>query len=312
LAETTELNPREKIGGNLPPIAAEIARYEGDFAAVTTAFLAEEYAKQPQIVAALMAEATALMRDENGELKKIEDDETKDKVKSLIKRIRDANKVLEAAHSKEKQPYLRGGQAVDQWFFGMMDKCVRRAKGNRAGAADILNDELTDYDTRLLEAERERRRKVAEEEAEKARKGQAEADRLAREARERQAEADRARKPQTVEQKQGVAAEVAAAASEAKVEAAISASKAEAAHVDTLAKPADIMRSRGADGTLSTMATEPYAVVEDEALLDKEALWPFVPLDAKEQAFRAWAKTNGYSKQMAGGKCGRKPKSLVK
>lgn len=309
--ETAE-KPRG-IGDNQPPIAALIAKYEGDFAADTMAYLNEEYAKQPEIVASLMAEASALMRDpETGELKKIVDDETKDKVKSLIKRIRDANKVLSAAHETEKQAYLRGGQAVDQFFFGLMDKCARRAKGNRAGAADILNDELTDYDTRLLEAERERRRKIAEEEAEKARKAQAEADRLAREARERQAEADRARKPQTVEQKQGVAAEVAAAASEAKVEAAIGAGKAEAAHVDTLAKPADIMRQRGADGTLSTMATEPYAVVEDEAQLDKEALWPFVPLAAKEQAFRAWAKNNGYTKQMPGGKCGRKPKSQVR
>ena len=32
------------------------------------------------------------------------------------------------------------------------------------------------------------------------------------------------------------------------------------------AKPADIMRTRGADGTMSTMGTEPYAVVENAAL----------------------------------------------
>jgi hypothetical protein len=305
-------NPREKIGGNLPPIAAEIARYEGDFAAVTTAFLAEEYAKQPQIIASLMAEATALMRDENGELKKINDDDTKDKVKSLIKRIRDANKVLDAAHETEKQPYLRGGQAVDQFFFGLMDKCVRRAKGNRAGAADVLNDELTDYDTRLLEAERERRRKIAEEEARKAKAAQDEADRLARDAEEKRLEAERARKPEKIEQKEQAAEKVEAAASGAKVEAAIATGRAEEAHIDTLAKPADIMRSRGTDGTLSTMATEPYAVVEDEAQLDKNVLWPFITLAAKEQAFRAWAKNTGYTQQMAGGKCGRKPKSQVR
>ncbi len=305
-------NPREKIGGNLPPIAAEIARYEGDFAAVTTAFLVEEYAKQPQIVASLMAEATALMRDENGDLKKINDDETKDKVKSLIKRIRDANKVLDAAHETEKQPYLRGGQAVDQFFFGLMDKCVRRAKTNRAGAADILNDELTDYDTRLLNAEMERRRVAAAEEARKAKAAQDEADRVAAEAEQRRLEAERARKPEIIEKKEEVAQQTETAASAAKVEATIATGRAEEAHIDTLAKPADVMRSRGADGTLSTMATEPYAVVQDAALLDKNALWPFIPLAAKEQAFRAWAKNNGYSVQMAGGKCGRKPKSQVR
>ena len=308
----TDLDPRERIGGNLPPIAAEIAHYEGDFAAVTTAFLAEEYAKQPQIVAALMAEATALMRDEKGDLKKINDDETKDKVKSLIKRIRDANKVLDAAHETEKQPYLRGGQAVDQFFFGLMDKCVRRAKTNRAGAADILNDELTDYDTRLLNAEMERRRAAAAEEARKAKAAQDEADRIAAEAEQKRLEAERARKPEIIEKKEEVAQQVETAASAAKVEATIATGRAEEAHIDTLAKPADVMRSRGADGTLSTMATEPYAVVEDAALLDKNALWPFIPLAAKEQAFRAWAKNHGYTQQMAGGKCGRKPKSQVR
>ena len=53
-----------------------------------------------------------------------------------------------------------------------MDKCVRRAKGNRAGAADILNHEPTDYDTRLLNVEMERRRGAAAEEARKAKAAQ--------------------------------------------------------------------------------------------------------------------------------------------
>lgn len=301
------------IGGNLPPIAAEIARYEGDFAAVVTAFLNEEYGKHEGIVAELLAEATALMRDPvTGELKRINDNDTKDKVKSLIKRMRDEAKALEAFHEKEKTPYLRGGQAVDQRFFGWIDKLARRAKTNRPGAADILNDELTDYDTRVLEAERERRRQIAAEEARKAQEAQAEADRLAREAEQRRLEAERARKPEIVEQKQEVAKTIAVAAGEARVEAAIVAGKAEAAHIDTLAKPADIMRQRGADGTLSTMKTEPFAVVEDESQLDKERLWPFIPLAAKEQAFRAWAKNTGYTQQMDGGRCGKKPKSEVR
>ncbi len=135
---------------------------------------------------------------------------------------------------------------------------------------------------------------------------------MAREAREKQEEADRARKPAIIEQKQEAAAEVSTEASTAKVQAAITTGKAEAAHVDTLKKPADIMRTRGDDGTMTTMATEPYAVVEDEALLDKEKLWAFIPLAAKEQAFRAWAKNTGYTQQMVGGKCGRKPKSQVR
>ena len=53
------------------------------------------------------------------------------------------------------------------------------------------------------------------------------------------------------------------------------------------------------------MTTESYAVIEDEALLDKEKLWPFISLDAKEKAFRAWAKTTGHNVQMLGAKVGR-------
>jgi hypothetical protein len=309
----TDLDPRERIGGNNPPIAALIAGYEGDFAADVTRYLNEAYGKHETIIVALLGEAAALVRDpETGELKPIEDAEKKGKVASLIKRIRDEAKALEAIHAKEKNQYLRGGQAVDQRFFGWIDKLARRDKKNRAGAADVLGEMLTTFDTMVLEQERERLRKIAAEAARKAQEEQDAADKLAREARLRQEEADRARKPEIVEQKQEKAAEVATEASTAKVGAAIAAGQAEAAHVDTLKKPADIMRTRGDDGTMTTMATEPYAVVEDRTKLDFIALKPHFSLDAIEKAYRAWAKSNDYSVQMEGGKCGRKPKSVVK
>ena len=118
------------IGDNKAPIAALISAEEGDFAQVTTAFLAEEYAKQRTITQSLLDEATALMRGADGKLKKIDDDDTKAKVVSLIKRMRDHAKALTAFHSKEKQAYLRGGQGVDQFFFGDIDKLSRRDKKN--------------------------------------------------------------------------------------------------------------------------------------------------------------------------------------
>jgi hypothetical protein len=309
----TDLDPRERIGGNQPPIAALIARYEGDFAADVTMYLNEEYGKHETIIVALLGEAAALVRDpETGELKPIEDAEKKGKVASLIKRIRDEAKALEAIHAKEKNQYLRGGQAVDQRFFGWIDKLARRDKKNRAGAADVLGEMLTTFDTMVLEQERQRRAAIAAEEARVAKAAQEEAARLAKEAADRQAEADRARKPAIIETKQEVAKETAVAAGTAKVEAAIATGKAEAAHVDTLAKAADIMRTRGDDGTMTTMATEPYAVVEDRTKLDFIALKPHFSLDAIEKAYRAWAKSNDYSVQMEGGKCGRRPKSVVK
>jgi hypothetical protein len=298
-------NPRAIIGGNAPPLARSIAAEQGDFALVTTAFLNEEYARQPGIVTLLLNEARDLPEV-------IEDDATKGKVASLIKRLRDTAKALESFREKEKMPYWRGVQAVDQFFFGLIDRVARRDKKAKPGAADILLARLTDYDTRMLEAERERRRKAAEEEERKARAAQEEADRAAAQAEEARVAAERARKPETAAAKEAVAGVRESAASDATVAAAIAAGKAEAARIDTFAKPADIMRSRGEDGTLSTMATEPYAEIENEALLDKEKLWPFIALEAKERALRSWAKTVGHAQQMPGAKIGKRPRSTVR
>lgn len=293
------------IGHNKPPLARSIAAEEGDFALVTTAFLEDEYASRPKIAAALLQEARDLPVE-------IEDDATKGKYTSLIKRLRDESKALEALHSKEKSPYLRGGQAVDQFFFGLIDKLARRDKKAKAGAADVLGNRLTDYDTKVLERERQRLRQEAAERERIAREAQEKADREAREAEEAHRAAERARLPETTAAKEAIAEVRQAAATEAKVDAAIAIGKAEEARIATFAKPADIMRTRGDDGTLSTMATEPYAEIEDDRLLDKEVLWPFIKFEAKEQALRSWAKTTSHNQQMAGAKIGKRPRSVVR
>lgn len=301
----TEQNPREAIGANFPPLARSIAAEQGDFALVVMAFLEDEYAPQPKVVAALLDEARLLPNP-------IEDDETKGRYASLIKRLRDTAKALDAIHSKEKTPYLRGGQAVDQFFFGLIDRLARRDKKNKPGAADVLGQRLTDYDTKKLREEQERRRLESEEQARIAREAQAAADRKAAEAEEARLAAERAKKPETIAAKDAVAGVREQAAGAAKVEAEIATARAEDAHIATLAKPADLMRMRGDDGTLSTMATEPYAEIEDDSKLDMAKLWPFIALDAKEKALRAWAKTTGHTVQMPGAKIGKRPKSVVR
>lgn len=298
-------NPRAIVGSNNPPLARSIAAEDGDFALVTTAFLQEEYAKQPQIVEALLAEARAIP-------KTIEDEATKGKTTSIIKRLRDAAKAIDAFHSKEKQPYLRGGQAVDQFFFGLIDKCARRAKGNNPGAADVLNVRLTDYDNRVLAAEQARRKREADEQARLARVAQEEADRAAQVAEDARLAAERARKPETAEQKGAVATEKEAVADQAKVDATVSSARAEEAHISTLARPADIMRVRGDDGTLSTMGTEKYAEIVDRTLLSKELLWPYIKQEALESALAQWAKFTDYGQQMPGAAIGRRNKSVVR
>jgi hypothetical protein len=243
---------------------------------------------------------------------KIEDEATKSRVVSLIKSIRDQGKRIDGVRELEKMPHLRRGQGCDQFFNGMLDKLLKRDKRAKDGIGDSLNARLTDYDTRVLLAEQERRRQIAAEEARKAAAARAEQERLAKEAEEKRLAAERARKPETQAVKEAAAVEVETQSSAARIEAQVAEDKAEAAYVETLARPADIMRQRGADGTLSTMAREFYAEVEDANKLDRDALWPFISLDAKEKALRQWAKNTGHKQQMAGAAIGDRPKSVVR
>ena len=305
--------PREVIGGNRPPLARSIAAEEGDFALVTTAFLEDEYAKQPPIVQSLLDEATTLLRDPtSGELMPIADDAMKGRVASLIKRMRDAAKNLAAFHGKEKGPYLRGGQAVDQFFFGLIDKLGRREKRSRPGAADVLGQMLTDYDQRKLEEHLAEQRRIQQEEARRAAAARAEQERQEREAEEaRQAEA-RARKAENKEAHAEVAKAAEQQADTAGTTATIAESRAEEARIEQLRRPADIMRTRGDDGTLTTMAQETYAEITNRTELDLTKLGPYIPLDGLQRALNAWAKLTDYREPMAGAAIGRRPKSVVR
>lgn len=276
-----------------------------DYAKEEIQRLGQDYANFVGTVEDLTVEAEAIPE-------KIEDAETKGIVASLIKRMRDAAKRIEGVREVEKTPHLRRGQAVDQFFNGLGTRLFKAAKRDRDGLGDSLQARLTEYDTRILMAEQERRRKIAEEEARKQREAAEAAAKAAREAEDRRLAAERARLPETRETKQEAAAVAGEAASAAKIEEAVATDRAEAAYVGTLAKPADIMRQRGEDGTLTTMAREFYAEVVDATKLDKGALWPFISLDAKEKALRQWAKTSGHRQQMAGAAIGDRPKSVVR
>lgn len=302
----TAPNPRETIGGNNPPLAKTISEQE-NFAQTVTDFLADQFADAIRTVDELLAEARALPAEIDGE-------ETKGKYTGLIKRIRDHAKRLDALHEKEGTPYLRGKQAVDQFFFGPIDKLARRDKKNRPGAADILNARLTDYDTKVLAEKQAALRREAEEReriADGARLAEAEAARVAEETR---LAAERARVPERIAEKTEVADKAAGAAVVATIAAEVTADAAKGARVESLAKPADLMRQRGNDGTLSTMATEAYAeiVPGQDGQLDKEKLWPFIGLAEKEKAVRAWAKNTGHTQQMPGAIIGKRPKSVVR
>ena len=297
-------NPREVIGGNNPPLARTIAAEE-NFAATVTAFLEDEYSQLPVTVSHILEAARAIPHT-------IDNEDDMGECARVIKLLRDEAARIEAFRVKEKEPYLRGEQAVDAYFFGQKEKCVRRDKKAKPGAADILQSLLDDYNQRKLAAEQRRRQEEADKAAREAAEArQREQEAAAKAEADRQA-AERARKPETQQQKTAIAEASQQEAADAAVNADLAAQAAEQAHVDTLAKPADLVRTRVSQGPTVTMGTEPYALIEDIAQLDRAVLWPFIKTDAIESALRSWAKTTNYNQQMAGARIGRRPKSIVR
>lgn len=288
-------NPRAVAGNNEAP----------DYAKEVTDRLAEEYGK-------LNATVTGLLNEARDAPEEVADDATMGILAKLIVRFRDAANRLEAMRVSEKQAFLRGGEGVDQFFFALVDKCLRRDRKNRPGAADILQSRLDAYQQRKLAEEQARRRREAEETARLAREARNREEAERRAAEEARVAAERARKPETAEAKGVAAVQQESIADAAGVDAALATGQAEEAHIATLARPADMVRTRVESGPLVTMATEPYAVVEDAAQLDAIKLWPFVTLDAKEKALRAWARNTGFTQQMAGASIGKRPKSVVR
>lgn len=299
-----EIEMLAPTGHNNPPLARSIAAEE-NFAGTVTAFLEDEYRELLKTVPELLEEARALPSQ-------IDDDEQMGIFARLIKRFRDSTARIEAFRVKEGEPYLRGKQAVDSFFFSLAEKCQRRDRKAKPGAADVLQARLDDYNQRKLRAEQERRRQEEERTRREAQERQRQEDEARRKAEEDRLAAERARKPEIIEAKEAVAAQSEQAASTATIDAALAFEKAEEARIATLAKPADLIRTRVEEGPTVTMAREAYAIITDASQLDKETLWPFISEDAKEKALRSWAKTTGHSKQMPGAEIGHRQKSVVR
>lgn len=310
----SDLNPRAVIGSNTGD-APDYARLESDR-------LRRDYAETFRVVEELLAEYETIP----DVLKTPED---KSAVVSLIKRMRDTTKSLTGYHELEKMPHFRRGQAVDQTFFGEHDKLAKRERRANDGAADKLNQRLTDYDVRVLAVEQAKRRQAALDARKEADQVLAEAENAEREAAaaRRRAEeleqaAARARKPETVALRQAEAAQANAEADKKTGEAqslqgdvAVAERKVEDTHIATLARPADIIRQRHDDGSLSTMGTEKFATILDRDTLDLEKLRGSFTLPALQSALNAYANSYGYSNdpsvQIAGAKFGKRPKSRV-
>lgn len=287
------------------PVAVRGHNEAPDYAREVTERMARDYAAVTTTVDELLSEARTMPGEVN-------DDETMGVCARLIKRLRDTAARIEAFRVKEKEPYLRGEQAVDAFFFIQRDKVVRRDRKAKAGAADILQDRVDNYQQRKLAAERvarERAQREAQEVERKRIEAETEARRVAEEAR---LAAERARKPETREVKEDAAQVAEQAADVARVDTLMAQDATDAAVLATKAKSADIVRTRVEDGPTVTMRREGYTEIVDDALLDKNALWAFISLTEKEKALRAWARTTNHQKTMAGAIVEMRDKTVVR
>lgn len=297
-----------------------------DFAKMETERLVDEYQGLVRTLDELVAEVGRAPD-------MIEDDQTALRVGGLIKRFRDLHGRLENTRAVEKEPHLRRGNAVDAFFNGHKKKIQPDEKNERRtspGQIDILQGRINAHQDRKEAAERARLAREAAETARLAREAQDKADRARREeerlrleAEERQREADRARAPAQVEKKQEAAIQAsqevgaqAGAAIGAEIEAQQAIDAAQEAHIATLAKPADIVRTRGVTedgaGVTLTKAKESYAYVVDATKLDQVKLFPYFTDAEVEKALRAFAKATQYREKMDGAEIGWRTKGVTR
>ena len=297
-------NRNVPLSDNVAPAALprSIAQTE-NFPALVSEYMEDEYGAMRTTLAELKDRLASLPSV-------IEDDDVMGEYAKLVKDARDFSARVEATRVAEKDPYYRSAQGVDGFAVPIRDQAARPNRTSKPGVADEASSRIDDYNQRKLAAERARREAEARrlrEEEDARRRAAEEAQRAADEA---AAKAARARKDQDAKAEAALQANTQAAVAVADV--SVAAQKAEQAHIDTLAKPADMVRHRVNEGPTVTMKRESYAALEDQTKLDKEKLWPFISLAEKEKALRAWAKNTGYTEQMAGARIGSREVSVVR
>jgi dTMP kinase len=302
----------------------------------TVDYAADEAVRLEKEYLGLERSLNELIEDGKKQPGEIDDDAAALKIGAVIKRFRDLRERADQARVIEKEPHLRRGNAVDAFFNSLKeiiqpeDKKQRRLK---PGWIDRLQGIIDAYQTAKENKERERLENIRREEQRKLEEARAEEQRLAREAEiaataaaEAEAAAARARAPAKIEEKVAAAVELkqqanaaasAAEAAAAKVETTME--QATEARVDTFAKSADLVRTRGtADdgaGVLLTTAKESYAFLLDRNKLDapsKLALFEHLTDAEVEKALRGWAKATRYEQPMPGTEIGRKNKGITR
>jgi hypothetical protein len=275
-------------------------------------YAGKEAARIRKDYAALFTSVSNLIERFRALPKVINDEATLNKYGPPISEANELVKRLKAFHEAEKAPFLGGGRGVDNVFFGEWDRLSRRKEGNAAGAVNIAQARVDDYAQRLLEAEQAKRAEEARQAFEKQRKLDEEAAELRRVADDLAAAAARARKPENIEAHREAAAQYADAAAQTEFHADRAAELAEDARIDTLAKPADMVRTRLTSGSMLGMRSEPSVVITNVKLLNKEDLWPFLKEEHILMALKSYAKTKNYDVEMEGAVIGKRNKGSLR
>lgn len=216
--------------------------------------------------AEIMKRVTDLLEAAKRAPEKIESDEVAGRMGDFSKQLAACLKNAEAARVAEKEPHLAAGRTVDGWFKNLADP-LDKAK---AGVGRVLTDYL-----RVKEAaERAERERVAREERAAA-LAAAEASRLAEQA---------ARDAKTMD----AAIDAEELARKAAADAALAAKEA-------AAKAADLSRTRGDLGSVSSLVEFWDFKDIDRDALDLEALRQHLPMEALEKAVRSFVKAGGRS-----------------
>jgi hypothetical protein len=206
-----------------------------------------------------------------------EDDVIAGKIGDLIKQIGACTKSLNGMRVSEKEPYLTLGRTVDGFFNRFIDD-LDNAKSRAARP-------LENY---LRKKEDEKRAAAAEA----ARVERERAEQMAREAQE--LEAARMHTAAQSTMNEAVRAEEQAVASEKIAES----------------KPADLARTRGDYGSVSTLRTTWAGEILDRNALDLKLLMPYISEDVLQKALNAFVKAGGRS--MAGAKIFEKSTATVR
>ena len=259
-----------------------------DFAKTETDRLALDYDPLATSVAQLLAQAKAEIPAE------VADDEGLAIVNRFVVKLRDMRGSVVAQHKPEKEPHLRRGEAVDQFFFGMRDRLLKAEKVT-AARGDAYNQKRLADERRRREEERLR----VEREAREAQRKLDEQARIAREAEEK---ARRARNAENIAAHQKVADEAKANVAGLKEEAVNASAQAQDAAAAALAKPAELTRHRTEDGLLSTMREKPHVEIVDVMKLCDSArlLWPFFKEEEILRALKKYAATTNHKRPVEG------------